>query len=130
MELRMRDLSVKRTLCSIAVAAISCLSASAMQPVSGQAQPVAFVAASNPQLEAASSAPAQPDAPTAKPVMLTGTIVKNANGFALRDEGGALYQLDAQETAKPFEGKSVKVTGKLDESAKLIYVDSIEAAAV
>jgi hypothetical protein len=40
-----------------------------------------------------------------------------------------MYKLDDGERAKPFEGNAVKVTGRLDEEAKLIHVENIEEAA-
>jgi hypothetical protein len=49
--------------------------------------------------------------------------------FVLRDASGAMYKLDDGERAKPFEGNAVKVTGRLDEEAKLIHVENIEEAA-
>jgi len=39
---------------------------------------------------------------------------------------GADYQLDDQSQAKSFEGKDVKVTGKLDSASNTIKVKSIE----
>jgi len=36
------------------------------------------------------------------------------------------YQLEAQAKAKPFVGKQVKVTGKLEMRSKTIHIDSIE----
>jgi len=36
------------------------------------------------------------------------------------------YQIDDVSKAKPFMGKQVKVTGKLDISSNTIHVDSIE----
>jgi hypothetical protein len=68
----------------------------------------------------------QPDQPATKAVVVTGTIVKSGSSFVLRDSSGAVYQLDAQEKAQPYEGKSVKVTGKLEAESKLLHVDTIE----
>ena len=75
--------------------------------------------------------PQQPDAPRPGPeadkhAIFTGTIIKNGEDFVLRDQSGTLYRLDAPSKAAPFEGKSVKVTGKLEETAKLIHVENIE----
>jgi len=71
----------------------------------------------------------QPDTPQqgAKAVVVTGMIVKSGSDFVLKDASGTVYRLDAPEKAEPFEGKSVKVTGKLDANASLIHVDAIEA---
>jgi hypothetical protein len=37
-----------------------------------------------------------------------------------------VYKLDDTQRAKPFEDKTVKVSGQLDTEAKLIHVDTIE----
>ncbi len=70
----------------------------------------------------------QPDQSKAQSATFTGTVVKNGDQFALRDSSGAVYTLDDAQRAKPFEGKTVKVTGQLDEQAKVIHVESIEGA--
>jgi hypothetical protein len=59
-------------------------------------------------------------------VVVTGTIVKSGSNLVLRDMSGDVYQLDAQDKAQPYEGKSVKVSGKLEADSKLIHVESIE----
>lgn len=70
---------------------------------------------------------AESDKQAAKDVVVTGTIVKSDLGFILRDSSGTEYRLDAQKKAESFEGKSVKVTGKLDaSSANLLHVNTIE----
>ena len=58
----------------------------------------------------------------------TGTVVKAGSQYALRDASGQVYKLDDAESAKPYEGKAVKVTGQLDEQAMLIHVQSIEGS--
>jgi hypothetical protein len=68
----------------------------------------------------------QPDQSQAQTATFTGIVVKNGDQFALRDSSGAVYTLDDSQRAKPFEGKTVKVTGQLDEQAKVIHVESIE----
>jgi hypothetical protein len=56
-----------------------------------------------------------------------GTIVKEKGKLVLKDAvANVSYQLDNQEKAKQFEGKQVKVTGKLDMEANLIHVENIE----
>lgn len=62
-----------------------------------------------------------------KSVVLTGTVVKNGADYFLRDSGGTLYQLDASEKAQPLEGKSVKVSGKLEANTNFVRVETIEA---
>lgn len=69
----------------------------------------------------------QPDQNQGKTATFTGTIVKNGDAYVLRDSSGATYGLDDPERARPFEGKTVKVTGQLDEQAKVIHVQNIES---
>ena len=59
----------------------------------------------------------------------TGTVVKRGNQYGLRDTSGQIYKLDDREGARHYVGKSVKVTGELDQQAKLIHVQSIEGIA-
>lgn len=68
----------------------------------------------------------QPNQDQNKTGTFTGTIVKDGSEYALRDSSGAIFKLDDAERAKPFEGKTVKVTGQLDEQAKVIHVENIE----
>ena len=60
--------------------------------------------------------------------IFTGTVLKSGSQYVLRDSSGQVYKLDDTESAKPYEGKAVKVTGKLDEQAMLIHVQSIEGS--
>jgi uncharacterized protein YdeI (BOF family) len=59
----------------------------------------------------------------------TGTVLRNGEQFVLRDAAGQIYRLDDPREAQTFEGKPVKVTGKLDTDARLIHVERIEPAA-
>jgi len=68
-----------------------------------------------------------PDQSTSKSEVFTGTIVKQGSDFLLKEMTGNIYRLDAPEKAEPFEGKDVKITGKLDAEAKLLHVEAIEA---
>jgi hypothetical protein len=55
--------------------------------------------------------------------------VKEKGKLVLKDTAANVsYQLDDQDRARQFEGKQVKVTGKLDMNTNLIHVESIEAA--
>lgn len=61
----------------------------------------------------------------------TGTVVQLGSGFLLRDPAGTVYQLDDASLddaskAQAFAGKSVKVTGRLDQMGQLIHVERIE----
>lgn len=90
------------------------------QPQPDQAQP------QQPQPDQTQPQQPQPDQSQAQTATFTGTVVKNGKQFALRDSSGAVYTLDDSQRAKPFEGKTVKVTGQLDEQAKVIHVENIE----
>jgi hypothetical protein len=106
----------------LAITLVPCTSASAMQPVFGQ-PPISIQQEQQPM----PSQGAESDKQAAKDVVVTGTIVKSDLGFILRDSSGTEYRLDAQKKAESFEGKSVKVTGKLDaSSANLLHVNTIE----
>ncbi len=70
----------------------------------------------------------QADQGQAKAITFTGIIVKNGDNYVLRDSSGALYRLDDPHRAKPFEGKPVKVTGKLGRQANVIHVENIEGS--
>jgi hypothetical protein len=73
--------------------------------------------------------PAQPpqQQQPAKSTTFTGTIAQDGEQFVLHDSSGGVYKLDDSERAKPFVGKSVKVTGQLDAEAKVIHVENIES---
>ena len=59
----------------------------------------------------------------------TGTVVKDGEQYVLRDSSGSVYKLDDSSRAQAFEGKTVKVTGRLDADSKVIHVDSIQGLA-
>lgn len=82
------------------------------------------------QAGSAQTAGAQAGAASARAEFYTGMVVKNGSGFLLRGSAGALYHLDDSTKAQAFAGKSVKVTGKLDETSKLIHVEKIEESPV
>ncbi len=69
----------------------------------------------------------QPDQ-TAQAATFAGTVVKDGEHYDLRDSSGEVFKLDDAERAKPFAGRTVKVTGELDAQAKVIHVESIEGA--
>ncbi len=71
----------------------------------------------------------QDDMQTQEAKPFTGTIVKEKGRLVLKDtEANVSYQLDDQAKAKQFQGKQVKVTGKLDMNTNVIHVENIEAA--
>jgi uncharacterized protein YdeI (BOF family) len=64
-----------------------------------------------------------------KTATFSGTVVKDGEQYVLRDSSGSVYKLDDSSRAQAFEGKTVKVTGRLDANSKMIHVDSIQALA-
>ncbi len=114
------------------------LSSCALMIASVQAQGFAMNSATpmpviqEPQAPPAQTAPdqsTQPNQDQAKMTSFTGTIVKDGENYVLRDSSGGIYKLDDSSRAQAFEGKTVKVTGKLDADSKMIHVDSIQALA-
>jgi uncharacterized protein YdeI (BOF family) len=53
----------------------------------------------------------------------TGTIVKSGDKYVFQDAAsGNTYDIDHQDEVQKFEGKRVKVHGKLDASGKMIHI--------
>ena len=94
----------------------------------------AINAQNNPQQKTSPSQQAaasqeQNDTQTEEAKAFNGTIMKEKGKLVLKDTAANVsYQLDDQDKAKQFEGKQVKVTGKLDLDANLIHVENIELA--
>lgn len=51
-----------------------------------------------------------------------GTVVKSGDKYVLKDDSGKTYDIDHQDDVKKFEGKRVKVQGKLDDTGTKIMV--------
>ena len=98
-------------------------------PALNSASPMPVI--QEPQAPPSQTAPDQatPNQDQAKTTTFTGVIVKNGEQYVLRDSSGSVYKLDDSSRAQTFEGKTVKVTGKLDPDSKMIHVDSIQALA-
>lgn len=60
-------------------------------------------------------------------VTFSGTIVRNAGRFALRETAGVLYALDSMRPVGSFEGEDVRVTGQLDTTTRLLHIDDIHS---
>jgi hypothetical protein len=60
--------------------------------------------------------------------VFTGTIVRDGTVLVFRDQSGKVYRLNAPEKAHPFEGKPVRLTGKLEKDTGLLLVNRIENA--
>jgi uncharacterized protein YdeI (BOF family) len=110
--------------------------AQAQQPNQAQPQPQSQPDQAQPQPQqqpdqAQPQPQSQPDQATGQAKAgstFTGTVVKNGEQYMLRDSSGQIFGLDDSSKAQAFEGKSVKVTGQLDEQAKVIHVEDIQAA--
>ena len=100
------------------------LSASAVIFVCALAWGSPFVATSSGAKSA--QVQAQPQQGQTGSKIFAGTVVKTGEEYALRESSGQVYKLDNSESVKAYEGKPAKVTGKLDEEALLIHVESIE----
>jgi uncharacterized protein YdeI (BOF family) len=97
--------------------------------------PVSKIATSMPVIQEPQAPPSQVQPEQAMPnqdaktATFSGTVVKDGEQYVLRDSSGSVYKLDDSSRAQAFEGKTVKVTGRLDASSKMIHVDSIQALA-
>jgi Protein of unknown function (DUF5818) len=78
-------------------------------------------AQSQPQQSAGSQNQQQPSAQA-----FTGTVVKDGSKFVLKGSESTSYQIDDQEKARVFEGKQVKIAGRLDPKTYILHVMSIE----
>jgi hypothetical protein len=56
----------------------------------------------------------------------TGLMAKDSDRYVLKASHGAVYQIDDQAKAKPYEGKQVKIGGRLDSQTNVLHVASIE----
>ncbi len=52
----------------------------------------------------------------------SGTVEKSGDKFVLKDDSGKTYDIDHQSDVSKFEGKRVRVQGKLDDSGTKILV--------
>lgn len=72
---------------------------------------------------------AQPEQPQNSPSATTfkGQIMQQDGKYVFEDGAtNAVYQIDAQDKAKPFDGKEVWLTGNLDSSSSTIRVSEIQ----
>jgi uncharacterized protein YdeI (BOF family) len=51
-----------------------------------------------------------------------GTVMKSGDKYVLKDDSGKTYDIDHQDDVKKFDGKRVKVQGKLDSTGTKIQV--------
>lgn len=115
------------------------ISSCALLIASAQAQGLAYSHSATPMpvIQEPQTPPSQqnpqdqtmPNPDSSKTATFTGTVVKDGEQYVLRDSSGSVYKLDDSSRAQAFEGKTVKVTGRLDPNSKMIHVDSIQALA-
>lgn len=85
-------------------------------------EPAANPGQNEPQMPAAG-----PDAQTQDAKAFTGRIVKENGRVVLKDPVTKnSYQIHDVSKVKPYMGKEVKVTGKLDMNSNTIHIDSVE----
>lgn len=108
--------------CALLLATVPALGATS--PKSATPMPVI----QEPQTPPSQTQPDQtmPNNQDSKTATFSGTVVKDGEQYVLRDSSGSVYKLDDSSRAQAFEGKTVKVTGRLDANSKMIHVSSIE----
>lgn len=119
---------------SMLILAASLLFAGAVMSVNAQAnQPQQSPSAQQPSATPTTPSAQQPvgqqsnEMQNSAATPMSGTIVKENGKLVLKDSAtGTSYKLDDQSKAKQFEGKEVKVTGKLDAASNQIHVENIE----
>jgi Protein of unknown function (DUF5818) len=62
--------------------------------------------------------------------LFKGTVLRNGEQFLLSDASGQILRLDDPQRVQDFEGKTVTITGRLDQQNKMIHVERIESATV
>jgi len=87
------------------------------QPPAQQPAAPATPAQSSPTSSASDAATAGSDSQ-----VFAGTVEKSGDKYVLKDDSGKTYDIDHQDDVKKFEGKRVRVQGKLDETGKKILV--------
>jgi hypothetical protein len=76
------------------------------------------------QSQAGQPADSQPQQPSAQ--TFTGTIAKDSGKYVLKVSENTAYQIDDQDKARDYEGKQVRVAGRLDAKNNVLHVASIE----
>jgi Protein of unknown function (DUF5818) len=67
------------------------------------------------------------DAQTQDVLAFTGRVMRDQGQLVLKDPVTKMsYQLDDQAKAKPYLGKQVKVTGKLEMKSNTIHIEGIQ----
>lgn len=75
------------------------------------------------QSQAPSDNPPNAAAPSASDGQtFSGTVVKSGDKYVLKTDSGKTYDIDHQDEVKKFDGKRVRVKGKLDDTGTKIQV--------
>jgi len=74
-------------------------------------------------------APSEAQKQTSTAQTFVGTINKQAENYVLKVSESISYKLDNQQEVQQYEGKRVRVIGRLDASISLIHVDKVEPLA-
>ncbi len=122
-------IAVQGVLALFAFAMLLVVAAHALQPQRENSLDPVIAAAQEPPQPVTPPDTQPPDAKAKSASVFHGTIVKDGSDFVLRDQSGTVYRLDAPAKAKAFEGKTVKLTGRVDKNAKLIHVQEIRGSA-
>jgi hypothetical protein len=97
------------------------------QPATWQADSTGFPAQPAAQRANEAQMPASGEVTTQELKSFSGIIVKENNAVTLQDPVTKVsYRLNDAAMARPYAGKRVKVTGKLDSDSNTILVASIE----
>lgn len=103
--------------------------AQSQSPSGQQQQPSARPEPSQQEPGAQSQESESPQSAESQPTQIfVGKVAKAKGGLMLKGDTGMSYKLDNVDQAKPFVGKSVKVTGTLDATTNTIHVTTIEPA--
>src|ERR1700722_10226854 len=86
----------------------------AQQPPPAQAPDQSQAPSDNPP---SAAAPSASDGQT-----FSGTVVKSGDKYVLKTDSGKTYDIDHQDEVKKFDGKRVRVKGKLDDTGTKIQV--------
>lgn len=70
--------------------------------------------------------PADPQTQLTPARTFTGKIVKDGDKYVLEVANNTTYQLDAQDNAKQYQDKHVRVVGQLDLRSDTIHVERID----
>jgi len=92
----------------------------AQQPPAAQTPDQAQAPAPAPDSKTGTPTAATPSASDSQ--TFSGTVEKSGDKYVLKSDSGKTYDIDHQDDVKKFDGKRVKVQGKLDDTGTKILV--------